>query len=66
MQRVKITTRPGIQYASASTRMYLIVNLTAKIFWTVVLCSEKMGIMISTLASRFYDLVCLLICGISS
>jgi len=55
------------------TRMYLIVNVRAKIFWTVVLYSEKLGLIISTPESRFSDLVCILmelslavICGLSS
>jgi len=42
------------------TRMYLIVNLTAKIFWTEVLYREKLGIMISTPESQFNDRVCFL------
>jgi len=56
-----MTTRPGVQCANASTiRMYLIMNLIAKTCLAVVLCSEKPGIMISTLECQFSDLGCLL------
>jgi hypothetical protein len=36
--------------------MYLIANLTSKILWTIVLYSEKLGIMISIPESRSGDL----------
>lgn len=38
------------------TRMYVTVNVTAKLSSATVLCSEKLGIMISTCESRFSKL----------